>query len=285
VTGPALEPLEVAFERGGLPAFALPGSLAGLYGGTLGFSRPAVFANFVSTIDGVVALPDVSGGSSAMLGGATRADRFVMALLRACAGSLLVGASTFRGARVAGWTAERFWPTEAASFGELRRSLGLGATPELAVLTRSGELDVSHPALEEGALVLTTQAGAGRLQGRLPGAATLAVLGQRHVTGRAAIAYLRGRGHDLILTEGGPTLLGTLVADGIVDELFLTISPLLAGRDEDGRPGLIDGIELLPGRMTRSQLLGVRRSDDYLFLRYAVTAWSQAGPEGSGSYT
>jgi riboflavin biosynthesis pyrimidine reductase len=269
-----LEPLELAFERHGLPAFAVPASLTGLYGGTLGFSRPAVFANFVSTIDGVVAMPEETGWSSAMVGGATGADRFVMALLRACAGALLVGASTFRGARVAGWTAERFWPPEATAFAELRRWLGLPAIPELAVLTRSGELDPTHPALEEGALVLTTHAGADRLQGRLPGASSVAVLGQRDVTGRAAIAYLRHRGHDLILTEGGPTLLGTLLADGVVDDLFLTTSPLLAGRNRGGRFGLVEGIELLPGRSPETRLLGVRRSGEYLFLRYALSVTS-----------
>jgi hypothetical protein len=61
---PALEtePLELLFERSGLPHFGLPPSLSAIYGGDLGFSTPRLFANFVSSIDGVVALP--TGGES-----------------------------------------------------------------------------------------------------------------------------------------------------------------------------------------------------------------------------
>ena len=61
-----------------------------------------------------------------------------------------------------------------------------------------------------------------------------------------AIAALRDRGHELVLSEGGPTLFTSLVAAGLVDELFLTVSPLLAGRSGVQRLSLADGAELLP---------------------------------------
>lgn len=53
----SLEPLEVLYDAGGLPAFDLPDELAAGYGGPLGFAEPRVVANFVATLDGVVAMP------------------------------------------------------------------------------------------------------------------------------------------------------------------------------------------------------------------------------------
>ena len=81
-----------------------------------------------------------------------------------------------------------------------------------------------------------------------------------------AIAELRGRGRRRILCEGGPTLFGSALADRLVDELFLTVSPLLAGR---GLP-LVEGVELLPGTRVAATLAGVRRHGAHLFLRYAL---------------
>ena len=87
----------------------------------------------------------------------------------------------------------------------------------------------------------------------------------------AAIGALRDRGHRLILSEGGPRVFGSLVAAGLVDELFLTVSPLLAGRfGGDGRLSLVEESDLVPGGPERMRLLGVRRAADHLFLRYEL---------------
>lgn len=267
-------PLELLYEPPGLPADPLPASLRALYPGSLGFRGASVFANFVATVDGVVAMPEEPGWSSAMVGGATGTDRFVMALLRACAGALLVGASTFRASRAARWTGERFYPAAAEGFTELRAALGLAEGPELVVVTRSGELDPSHPAFEEGALVVTTTSGAARLRGRLSGASEVIRAGDGAVDPPVVLDLLRARGHDRVLSEGGPSLLGSLLGAGCLGELFLTISPLLAGRDQGhgNRLGLVERMELLPDRRLESSLLGVRRDGAYLFLRYAVAA-------------
>ncbi|MFN8186335.1 MAG: dihydrofolate reductase family protein [Gaiellales bacterium] len=264
--------LELLYEPDGLEAFELPAGLGGRYGGTLGFEHPRLFVNFISTVDGVVAMPSEPGWSSQLIGGATGADRFVMALLRACAGALLIGASTFGASSAGRWTAEAFCPEHVAAFATLRSRLGLAAQPELVVLTRRGELDPGHPALEAGALVLTTPAGHARLRSRLPGASEAIAVGDGPtVDARAAVELLRARGHELILSEGGPSLFGALLAAGVADELFLTVSPLLAGRAEPGaRLGLVEGAELAPGSPVNSTLLGVRRDRDYLFLRYAL---------------
>ncbi len=76
-------------------------------------------------------------------------------------------------------------------------------------------------------------------------------------------------GHRTILTEGGPKFFGQLVADDRVDELFQTVSPVLAGRKDDRSFGMIDGVDF--GRVhKRSRLLSVRRHESYLFLRYRL---------------
>jgi riboflavin biosynthesis pyrimidine reductase len=264
-----LEPVELLYEPDSLPAYPLPERLRALYGGSLGFDEQALLVNFVSSLDGIVALPGVPGAVKAIRGD-SEPDPFVMGLLRACADALLMGAGTFRVSREARWTAESIYPAEAASFAELRARLGRDPAPELAVATASGRLDPAHPALEEGALVLTTDAGESALRGRIPSASTVVSLGPT-LRVRDAVAALRARGHGLLLSEGGPTMAGSLAGAELLDELFLTLSPLLAGRNGGERLSLVQGVELLPGRRVEAQLLGVRRGGSHLFLRYGMT--------------
>ncbi len=270
-------PLEPLYEADSPPGFPLPEALATRYGGPLGFAQPRLLMNFVSSLDGVVAIP-AEAESPRLLGGGTDADRFVMALLRACAGSLLMGASTFRGSSEARWTAASLYAAAADDFAELRRRLELDPEPLLAVVTRSGALDPSHPALEAGALVFTTERGAARLRGSLPGAAEVLVVDRDgEVDLAAAVAELRARGHGIILSEGGPTIFGSLLDAALADELFLTISPRLAGRSGgDERLGLVEGVSLLPDRGVQGRLLSARRDGDHLFLRYALGTPSQS---------
>ena len=81
---------------------------------------------------------------------------------------------------------------------------------------------------------------------------------------------LRERGHGVIVSEAGPTLFGQLVAAELVDELFLTVSPLLAGHALAPRLNLVEGVELLPDRRVAGRLRSVRTNDSHLFLRYAL---------------
>ena len=81
----------------------------------------------------------------------------------------------------------------------------------------------------------------------------------------------------LILTEGGPTVFGALAAAGLVDELFLTVSPLLAGRpDPEDRLQLIEDAPLLPDAGVEGRLLSVRAAGSHLFLRYELARQPQA---------
>ena len=261
--------LELLFEPDGLPAFDLPEALARDYPGTLGFDAPRLFANFVATVDGVVAIPGVPK-SNKLIAAGNPADRFVMGLLRACSDCVVLGSGTLAASPGGLWTPAQAYPDAAAGYEELRARLGQGGAPEVAILSGSGALDPAHPLFEAGALVLTTDAGRAVLGDRLPGASSVVSAGPGPALDpAAAVAALHARGHRLVLHEGGPHAIGAFLAAGAVDELFLTVSPLLVGRTAfEPRLALAEGADLLPGLATR--LLGLRREQDHLFVRYAI---------------
>ncbi len=260
-----MKPIECLFERDGLPRRSLPAALQELFGGDFGLARPLLYANFVASADGVVALP-IAAESGAVISGHSEPDRFVMGLLRAFADAVLIGAGTFRAGAGDGWWPEAAYPAAAEHFAGLRTRLGLRPHPSLVVVTASGNLDPNEPALAD-AWVLTTAQGEARLRDKLPAGARIAVM-DAGAGCRAWIDLLHAQGFRSILNEGGPTLFGQLLEQGLVDELFLTTSPVLLGRrPSDGRKSLIAGVDLA-GRSL--DLLGVRRHGSHLFLRYAV---------------
>jgi len=263
-----MKPLERLYERPGLASFGLSEDLAAAYGGDFGLTRPGVYANFVASVDGVVALPgdEESGG---IVSGGDLTDRFIMGLLRAAADAVLIGAGTFRKAKGARWYPEGVYPTAGALFVQMRQKLGLQPHPLLVVVTASGQIDASQPALEN-ALVVTTPQGEIRLRGRLPSGARIAVFDTPSLGGQALLNLLHAQGLQVVLAEGGPTLLGQLLEENLIDELFLTVSPRLFGRwPEDGRKPLVEGVDL-KGRLL--ELLSASRHESHLYLRYALRA-------------
>jgi riboflavin biosynthesis pyrimidine reductase len=243
----------------------LPPALAGPYGGGLVLPADVLYANFIASLDGVTTLGPGRGAGTALRGGGS-ADRFVMGLLRSLADALVVGAGTLRADGRHRWTAG-YIDRERA---DLYRSLGRDA-PRLVVVTASGDLDPATRALETGALVLTTDACAARLRGRLSAECAVRSLGADVPAARDIAAAVREEGHRRVLTEGGPSLLGQLLAGGVVDELFLTLAPVLAGRrDGDGRLGVAEGVHLLPGERGWGRLTSVRADRSHLFLRYVL---------------
>ncbi len=268
-----MEPLDTLFEIHGLPVYGLPDRLKGLYGGELGFPTPRLYANFVSSLDGVVALESMGAESGSVISGHNEADRFVMGLLRACADAVIVGAGTLRADPRHLWTPDHIYPPAAAAYAELRRHLGRSRQPRLALITSRGDLDPHSPALEMGALVLTTGAGRARLHGRLPAASSVVTLGDDgELDPGQLLDAIHAEGHEVLLCEGGPHLIGNLLVAGFVDELFLTVSPVLVGRGKSGgRMGLVEGAELLPSITRRARLLTLRRHKSHLFLRYDIS--------------
>ena len=246
----------------------MPDDLAKIYG-RLGFPETTVYSNFVSSVDGVVTLgSNPSAGS--VISGRNRADRFLMGLLRACADVVLLGAGTLRATPGHHWTPQHIFPDFAPSFAALRSQLGRKPEPRLVLVTSGGSLDTRHPAVVAGATIITTAAGARSLSA-LPDSCDVIEVGKDgHVDLRQALHELRSRGDRVVLTEGGPHLMGELVKLQAIDEMFVTISPVVAGRDRENRLGMIAGVEFLPERGRWIHLLSARRHDEFLFLRYGL---------------
>lgn len=247
----------------------MPEALERVYG-AIGFEEPVLYSNFVMSTDGVVTLGSKPSAGSA-ISGRNPADRFLMGLLRACADAVLLGAGTLRTTPGHHWTPEHVFPDFTESFADLRLDQGRKPRPRLVVLTASGEVPISHPAVVAGATIVTTALGARALEGRLPDSCDVIEIGERgEVDLGVAIEALHERGYLVILTEGGPHVMGELVRQDLLDEVFLTLAPVLAGRETEQRLGMIAGVELLPDEGVWMRLLSARRHGNFLFLRYGL---------------
>ena len=252
-----------------LAAIPLPPALSETYGGNLAIRDGSVYANFVSSIDGIAALEGGRAASGGIISGRNEADRFVMGLLRAFADAVVVGAGTVRaeGSR-AMWTPGFVFPAAAADYRALRQSLKRAPEPRLVIITARGELNPSARALQEGALVITTVAAATRLKDSVPTSTEVrGISPDNRLDVRTVLDVLRADGHRTVLTEGGPQLFGEMVASQLVDELFLTVSPNLVGHAGEGSFGIMHGFD---HHLRWTNLLSVRRHESHLFLRYAL---------------
>ncbi len=277
----AIEPVWQAPTPADLPmrGGALPPELAARHAADvvipLRTDRPTIIANFVSTLDGVVTFEPGGPGGGRAVSGDFEPDRFLMGLLRATADAVLVGAGTVRAGHTRGWTPERVHPASAEAFREWRRTLGLAPTPSAVLVTGSGVLDPEgawEPHGDQPVIVLTTEQGAARLRHGPPGMEVVVRGREGQVPMPALLELLATRGFRVVVSEAGPTVFGELVAAGAADELFLTLAPRLAGRSAQAmRPGLVSGVAFGSSLAPAGRLRGVMRSQDHLFLRYALT--------------
>jgi riboflavin biosynthesis pyrimidine reductase len=265
-----IEPFTVLAEDEDLPRWDVPDQLAELYGGAIGLDEPCVVANFVESLDGVVAVPRLPR-SHAVIGDESDADRFVLALMRACADAVVVGPGTLLASPKGTWRMDRAHPPAAEALAELRARRGRSEQPLVAVLTTGASLDPTHPVLESGALVLTTEGAAAQLRASVPRTSEVVGVNEGETVDLVrAVDVLRDRDCSVVLTEAGPSMFGSLVASRLVDELFLTVSPVLAGRGTTARLGLVEGVELLPHNRVAGRLRSVRTHGSHLFLRYGL---------------
>ncbi len=276
MTAPPMEPLATLFDESTGDALPLPPELVALYGGPLRMPalphRPHVYANFVASIDGIVAI-DPPHGTGAEISEGDARDRAVMGLLRAVADAVVIGGGNLRAEGDHVWTAERICPELATAFARLRAALGKPPAPLQVVVTGSGDVDPTRAVFSgiAPALVVTTSPGAVRLR-TAPSVPPLAVA--EPVAGwipLAAVLRAAGLGPGArVLLESGPTSTARFVAEGAVDELFLTRAPILVGRGGARRAlGLVDGRMFEPWSV-RARLVSARRGRDFLFLRYAI---------------
>jgi riboflavin biosynthesis pyrimidine reductase len=211
----------------------------------------------VASIDGAVTLEGRSGGLSGP------ADKTVFTVLRSLADVVLVGAGTAR--------AEHYRPVQADEVWTQLRPQG-AALPPVAVLTASLDLTgcerlLSMPPGPAQTIVITTTAASAGRKAAVAGRARILEAGAQRVDLHAAIRQLVSLGHASILTEGGPMLLGQLAELGLLDELCLTTSPVLAG----GQAGRIVASLPASGTAARTRRLSlghVLADDNFLLTRY-----------------
>lgn len=263
----------------------LPPGLRELYDGDLPFrtsrgDRPYVVANFVSTLDGVVSygIKGQAGGST--ISGSDPADRFIMGLLRASADAIIVGAGTVQAVGPkALWVPETTYPDAKQLYTDYRVNvLHEPEYPLLVVVSGSGKLELNRAIFQTPGvptLVIATAAGRDALTragaSKLPSVQIEALDTQNGTISPLAMLRLLHEQHGVkrLLHEGGPTLFGQFMAAGAIDELFLTLSPQIAGRKPDSeRPAIVEGIEFMPECAPWFQLLSVKQSADHLYLNY-----------------
>ena len=261
----------------------LPAELRELYGGDLRFptnGHPYVIANFASTLDGVVSYEIPGKSSGGEITGHNTEDRFIMALLRASADAVIVGSRTFDEAGPSNlWTPESLYP-EAARLLENYRA-AQSEHPLIVIVSGNGRIDISRPVFHTSnvkMLVLTTEEGKQRIDALCASARcsleTRALGADGLISPEAIITLLHKEfGVRLLLHEGGPMLFGQFLKANLVDELFLTVAPQVAGRDSTAdRLALIRTAMFLPGDAPRLNLVSVKNSADHLFLRYNLTS-------------
>lgn len=230
--------------------------LADFYRYPDGLDRCWVRANMIASVDGGA----TADGKSGALGGA--GDRALFTLMREAADVVIVGASTVRVEDYSGVHLS-------ASARQARHQRGQAEIPPVAVLTRTGHLDRDAKLFtqtEVPPLIVTSAAAAADTRGRLGGAAEVIEASGADpaaVDPPTALALLAERGLRRVLTEGGPGILGMFTAAGLLDELCLTVAPVLVG---GAAPRIVSGPGHTPTTLTRSHVL--TDADGYLYSRY-----------------
>lgn len=214
-------------------------------------------ANMVSSADGAATLKGLTRALS------SDTDRRLFALLRTLSDAILVGAATVR--------EEKYKPARPRElWGHLRD--GRPPTPPIAVITRRLDFDADSPLIAAAppharTIVITVAQSPADRRAELARHADVIVAGDETVDLRAVVDALAERGHRRLLAEGGPHLLAQLLETGLLDELCLTIGPLMAGpgapRIVTGPPGT--GPVATPLPLTLAHVL---EEDGFLFCRY-----------------
>lgn len=253
------------------------------YGTDLSFApgppdRPFVFSNMVASLDGLSTFGGQGAAEARLISGHSSDDHWLMGLLRASADAVLAGAGTLRADPAHTWTARALKGADADALEAWRKARGAPPDPIQCFVTASGCLDsrarvFQRPDLQ--AVVFTTIAGAARLE--LPEGVRVFAVPDRSGAGvdiEAALQILRAEfGVERLVCEGGPALFGNLLDLGLPDEIFHTVSPLLAGTKPgaEGRLGLTGGFHREPETAPRFELVSARagmRDRSHLFLRY-----------------
>ena len=214
--------------------------------------------NFVSSADGAAQADGRSEGLQ------TKGDNRIFAALRDLADVIVAGAGTVT---IEGYRAVRVSPRRAA----IRQAHGLREVLPTAVISRSLRLDPDSALFVDArpdarTIVLTCEAAPADRRAALQKVADVAMCGDEQVDAGLAKAALVERGLTRILSEGGPITFGYLIEGGVVDELCLSLTPLLVG---PGPTRITAGRADWPNPVGM-RLAGLLEEDDALFLRYRM---------------
>jgi riboflavin biosynthesis pyrimidine reductase len=216
-----------------------------------------VRANMIASVDGAIMVDRRSSGLSGP------ADRLVFGVLRSLADVIVVGAETAR--------AERYRQAQPRELWQQLRT-GRPPAPPIAVLTRRLELDLTSRlfggvGLARTILITTEEAPQERLEAASR-VADVVVAGAAEVGAAAAIDVLEQRGYRQVLVEGGPNLLGQFTVADLLDELCLTISPVLEGGYTAARVTSLTAAGEEPAKLAGLRLASVLEDDGFLLTRY-----------------
>lgn len=213
-----------------------------------GAPRPRLAINFAVTADGVAALAD---GKSGGIG--DEGDLVLFRALRDRVDAVLAGTQT-----IATEGYRRLVRDEARRAEREQR--GLKADPLAVTISRSGILPLDAPMFNDAEQRTVAFVPAGMRSPHPPGGVEEVEL--KPVTPEAALAHLAGLGVRSILCEGGPKLVSALAGADLIDDIFMTVAPKLAG----GGPGMTAGAPLdTPTPLT---LAHAAESDGALFIRW-----------------
>ncbi len=218
-------------------------------------TAPWLRANFISSLDGAATVGGLSGGLN------DEWDKQVFDVLRRLADVVVVGAGT---ARAEGYGALRL-DDDAVAW---RRAHGLEEQPAFALVSSALHLDPTDDLFTKAPrrpLVLTSRSASAERRAALTEVADVVDCGAESVEPEPLRATLVERGLPQMLCEGGPSLLGSLLDGDAVDELCLTIAPVLAGGDA---PRIAAGAGEHARRLRRVHALP---GGEMLFLRYVRT--------------
>ncbi|MDT5018525.1 MAG: hypothetical protein QOD39_4685 [Mycobacterium sp.] len=215
-----------------------------------------VRGNMIASLDGGATDNGKAGGL------AGKGDRAVFSLMRHAADIILVGASTVR---IENYSGAQL-PVAAR---QARQRRGQAEVPPIAVVTRSGDLDPSallFTRTEVPPLILTsarTVADTRRRLGTVAEVIDASGTDPNSADPAVILRVLAERGLFRVLAEGGPLILGSLIENGLMDELCLTVAPILVG---GASKRIVTGLGDVHTKMRRAHLLA--DDDGYLYTRY-----------------
>jgi riboflavin-specific deaminase-like protein len=240
-------------------------ALGGLgLGGLAPQERPYVVVNFVSTADGKAAV----GGRSGPIG--DEVDSALFHLLRTQVDAVLVGSGTLRTERYGRLVRD---PRLRAA----REREGLEPDPIACTVTRSFDLPLEIPLFEEPEQRVVVFTSAPDAPPQVGAAVTVERLDPAELTMTSVLRRLRGHGVRSVLCEGGPTVFGLLLHEGVADELFLSLAPRIAGGAE--APAIVAGTPL--HALMELELVWVLEARGSLYLRYRIEAGVQGARSGA----